>query len=228
MDEPVRQFPGVAEGRAALINACLIGVIGQDHVETQFIEEIGVQRVKGVDKKTAVESYSTFGGSPLLSGWWRRIGLKDELLAETHQIECLNVVVHILADVVIAVAGASERIFLSFDLYDGDGAAPIAFFFSTPANKRFPVSDLTPGEGFQIKELLGYKTGIQPFLDFQGDPERAHQSGIRWNDDGFAYQSPHCQWHRLVVTYPPLHKDFFTYGTIAFDTIGVVHADRVY
>ena len=41
-DEPVSQFYRVTERRAALINAFLTGVIGQNDVKPQFVEKIGV------------------------------------------------------------------------------------------------------------------------------------------------------------------------------------------
>ena len=54
VEKTVGQFRGIAEGGAALIDAFLGGQVGQDHVEAQPVEEIGVEREVGVDQKAAV------------------------------------------------------------------------------------------------------------------------------------------------------------------------------
>ena len=154
--------------------------------------------------------------------------MKDKLLADPHQIESLRVVVHVPADVVIAIAGASERVFLSLHLDDGDRAPPIALFLPAPAGECLSVSDLPSGKGFEIEGLRRHETLFNPFLDFQGDAERAHQPGFRRDYDRFADQRPHRQRYRAVIAYSALHEDFFPDRPVAFDAVGVVHADRVY
>ena len=60
----------------------------------------------------------------------RSVSLEDQLLAQADQIETLDIVLHVVPQVVVSVAGAAERVFAAFHLDHGDLAAPVAFFLA--------------------------------------------------------------------------------------------------
>ena len=73
--------------------------------------------------------------------------------------------------------------------------------------------------------LAFHQAGINALFYFKGHAESAHQSGLGWYDDRFSYQGCHGQRHRLIVADTALHEHFLSHRSVAFNPIGIVHAN---
>src|SRR5512145_459988 len=66
---------------------------------------------------------------------------EDQRLPESDRIQRRRVVLYAVLQVVVFVAGASERVFLSVHLDDGDFAAAVAMLLCAFAGERSAVTD---------------------------------------------------------------------------------------
>ena len=219
------QFYRIAESGVALINTFLGRTVGHHYFIAQFGKKMRIQRVIRVDQKGAVKADTAAARNPFVRRSCDAVLIVYEILTQAHQIQLLNVVTDFVTQIVVAVAGTAEGVLLSFDFDHCDFTSPITFFFAAPAGKGFFIHDLPLGEGLQVKALCRHQTVLNSLFDFKGHAESAHQSRLRWYDDGFAYQRRHSQRYGFVVTDTALHEYFFAHRPVTFHAIGIIHTD---
>ena len=149
------------------------------------------------------------------------------MLPHPDQIQLLNVVAYVLPQVVVPVAGASERVSGPLQLDYGDFTPAVALFCAPFADKRLPVAYLPTGQRRQVKPLLLQQAFFDSLFDFQRNTIGAHEPRLRRNDDRLAHKRCHGKGDRTVVADPALHEHLVPHRPVAFDTVRIVHTDGI-
>ena len=221
------QFHRIAKRGVLPVNAFLGRIVGHKQVVTQFGKEIRIQRVIRVDQKAAINTHISSSLNAFFPGSSGRVFIENEILAQPHQIQFSNIVTDFVTQIVVAVAGAAEGMFLTIDLDHRNFAAPVAFFLAALTGERSPVGHRTLCQHRQVKRFFLHQAAGHPFFNLEGDAEGPHEAGFRRNDDRFSRKGGHGKGNGPVVADPSLHEYLFTHRPVSFHAVDVIHADGI-